>query len=388
MWRVLHVHSRPRRPYDATPLFQDGEKGKLGVLPTHPLPTLCQQLKLDLRVAVIRYMENQDAGAGQKPLSFESMEDIPDIDSEETSKSAAIDMISNGVSLSGSPGSDKVTSADDVIENEITINQEVKEDFVNSVVHGDEVTETVDVFPIKDDKSDEDEKTQEISCADDTSVEATASNANNVVAQATEEGITHSISFALRPTEAKSSPREETDSNIEADKVTESQDLQENKLKVKSKTKKVKKALSKDSRDSDSSVSSKKKDKSSKTRIKSKFAPGSFEYIEERLRGLMFSGWIEERKWVENLAGYRDIVEVDDWEVEMNQILMCVIRSIPGVLEGKKWINITPPSAKEPCYCLWTLLPTPPSPGHYWFSVTGVSLHPQFGLRVMLRIIR
>lgn len=331
-------------------------------------------------------MENQDAGAGQKPLTFESVEDIPDIDSEETPKCAAVDMTSNGFALSGNAGSGKVTSADEVAENEKTINQDLK-DVVNNV-HSDEVTETVDVLPVKDDKNDEDEKSQEISCADDTSVEAGASNASNVVARETEECITHSISFALRPTEAKSSPKEETDSNIEADKVTESQDLQENKLKVKSKTKKVKKGVSKDSRDSDSSVSSKKKEKGSKTRIKSKFAPGSFEYIEERLRGFMFSGWIEERKWVENLAGYRDVVEVDEWEVEMNQILMCVIRSIPGVLEGKKWINITPPSVKEPCYCLWTLLPTPPSPGHYWFSVTGVSLHPQFGLRVMLRIIR
>ncbi|XP_068244597.1 uncharacterized protein [Palaemon carinicauda] len=331
-------------------------------------------------------MENQNAGAGQKPLTFDSVEDIPDIDDEKMCTSS--DVTSAGVTSSINPVGEKVTTTEEAIQNEKTITQNVKEDFPSNV-YNREVTETADLLSINDNKNicNDEDKMQEISCADDTSVEAVTSNTSEIDAQRTEECVTHSLSFAFRPTEDKCASKEETDSNI-GEKVAESQELQESKSKVKSKTKKVKKVTNKDSRDSDSSVSSKKKGKSNKTQIKSKFAPGSFEYIEERLRGHMFSGWIEERKWVENLAGYRDIVEVDEWEVEINQILMCVIRSIPGVLEGKKWINITPPSDKEPCYCLWTLLPTPPNPGHYWFSVTGVSIHPQFGLRVMLKIIR
>ncbi|XP_071538026.1 uncharacterized protein [Panulirus ornatus] len=159
-------------------------------------------------------------------------------------------------------------------------------------------------------------------------------------------------------------------------------------LKKKSKTKKQKTHKpSKDSRDSDSSVSSKKRGSSNKTRIKSKFAPGSLEYIGERLCGRVFSGWVEERRWVEDLGGYRDVIEVDEWEVEMNQQLKVIISSFPGVYEGTKWINITPPG-KSPCYCLWVLLAAPPAPGHYWYAVTGVHLQPQFGLRIVVKEIR
>ena len=55
----------------------------------------------------------------------------------------------------------------------------------------------------------------------------------------------------------------------------------------------------------------------------------------------IFSGWVEERQWVESLGGYRDVIEVDEWEVEMNHQLQAIISSIQGVQEGTKWINIT-----------------------------------------------
>ncbi|XP_063842087.1 uncharacterized protein LOC135089863 [Scylla paramamosain] len=143
----------------------------------------------------------------------------------------------------------------------------------------------------------------------------------------------------------------------------------------------------KDGKDSDSSVSSRKKTSKSKTKIKSKFAAGSLEYIDERLCGRIFSGWVEERQWVESLGGYRDIIEVDEWEVEMNHQLQAIISSIQGVQEGTKWINITPPS-DAPYYRLWVLLEAPPTPGHYWYSITGVKLQPQFGLMISVKEIR
>ncbi|ROT84877.1 hypothetical protein C7M84_021929 [Penaeus vannamei] len=111
-------------------------------------------------------------------------------------------------------------------------------------------------------------------------------------------------------------------------------------------------------------------------------------YIESCLRGRIFSGWVEERKWVENLGSYRDIVEVDEWEVDFNKQLNIIIRKIPGVQEGTRWINITAPTAVQLSYCLWVLLIQPPIPGHYWFVITGVAVQPLFGLKISLQIVR
>ncbi|XP_042872801.1 uncharacterized protein LOC122253617 [Penaeus japonicus] len=208
--------------------------------------------------------------------------------------------------------------------------------------------------------------------------------------------VTHTFSFTLRtesggPSRASPAPPEP----MEGDERGKGQAPQapsspKPSAKTKSKPKKAKTSrLAKEERDSDSSVSSRKKGRTAtKTQVKCKFAPGGMEYMEDCLQGRFFSGWVGERRWVEHLGGYRDEVQVDEWETELNAQLNAIVRSIPGVVEGTKWINITPPSASEPCYSLWVLLGEAPSPGHYWFTVTGVAVQPQFGLRISLRILR
>lgn len=131
-----------------------------------------------------------------------------------------------------------------------------------------------------------------------------------------------------------------------------------------------------------------KKKKGPKTQIKSKFTPGSMEYIQQNLANQIFSGWIEERKWIDSIGGYRDLVQVDEWETQINRHIKAITNSIPGVVEGTKWINITGPLETEPCCCFWVLMPTPPTPGHYWFQVTNIAIEPLFGLRVHLKMIR
>ncbi|ROT79253.1 hypothetical protein C7M84_002027 [Penaeus vannamei] len=159
--------------------------------------------------------------------------------------------------------------------------------------------------------------------------------------------------------------------------------------KIKKRSKKMKSIkVVRDGKDSDSSVSSKKKGYSRKILVKCKFAPEGLKYIEDCLRGHIFSGWVDERKWIENLGSYRDIVEVDEWETDLSKQLNIIIRKIPGVQEGTKWINITPPSAAHPSYCLWVLLEEAPIPGHYWFVITSVGVQSLFGLKISLRIIR
>lgn len=159
--------------------------------------------------------------------------------------------------------------------------------------------------------------------------------------------------------------------------------------KMKKKLKKLKSMkLKRDGRDSDSSVSSRRRGSTRRALVKCKFLPEGLAYIESCLRGRIFSGWVEERKWVENLGSYRDIVEVDEWEVDFNKQLNIIIRKIPGVQEGTRWINITAPTAVQLSYCLWVLLIQPPIPGHYWFVITGVAVQPLFGLKISLQIVR
>ncbi|KAG7157212.1 hypothetical protein Hamer_G010063 [Homarus americanus] len=221
--------------------------------------------------------------------------------------------------------------------------------------------------------------------ADESSTQSILDNPANYV--------THKLSF---PVANKNKDKEslydaESESQLSVSQISSSEaylasDFPD--VKVKNKTKKQKThKLGKDGRDSDSSVSSKRKGSSSKTRIKSKFTPGSLEYIEQRLCGRLFSGWVGERRWVESLRAYRDVIEVDEWEVDMNQQLKAIINSIPGVYEGTKWINLSPPG-ESLCYCLWVLLAAPPVPGHYWYTVTGIQLEPLFGLRILVKEIR
>ena len=154
----------------------------------------------------------------------------------------------------------------------------------------------------------------------------------------TDESVKHILSFHVT----------EPDKNQDLPPPTDTPSIQLNQTidatpsKRKSKAKNTKNLGSgKDGKDSDSSVCSRKRSSKSKTKIKSKFTPGSLEYIEERLCGRIFSGWVDERQWVESVGGYRDVIEVDEWEVEMNQQLQAIVSSIQGVQEGTKWINIT-----------------------------------------------
>lgn len=167
------------------------------------------------------------------------------------------------------------------------------------------------------------------------------------------EPVTHTFSFRLNEPPKDPEPQPDSSSESHAPATTTTPNLNQTHPpagKPRTKSKKQKGLSSaRDGKDSDSSVCSRKRSSKSKTKIKSKFAPGSLEYIEERLRGRIFSGWVEERQWVESVGGYRDVIEVDEWEVEMNQQLQMIISSIPGVQDGTRWINITRTSESFVC---------------------------------------
>ncbi|CAL4124739.1 unnamed protein product, partial [Meganyctiphanes norvegica] len=191
---------------------------------------------------------------------------------------------------------------------------------------------------------------------------------------------------SLLSVESLNDPQQDTESESHSD-ANQLINGREGKLHDLPVVKRSKRQKTKSPKDSNGKQLVKKKT-GTKTQIKSKFATGSVEYIQQNLGGQIFSGWIEERKWIDSIGGYRDVVQVDEWEIEINRHIKAITTSIPGVTEGTKWINVTGPSEKEPCCCLWVLMPAPPTPGHYWFQVANITVEPLFGLRIFLRMIR
>ncbi|KAK7077968.1 hypothetical protein SK128_026456 [Halocaridina rubra] len=329
-------------------------------------------------------MESQDAVAEKKPLFTKVSEDIPSIDDEDTSSSTG----ENVTVIARMP----LSSTDDDEDKIGNYKNQQRGKDGNLPDIGKLSDSLADKNECDKDKM---EKEDEYMCIDGKSLSSLHSySVLDGTCHPPSECVTHSISFAIQPKGIRkdSVPSSETVAHASGGKMSDTHATlfmhESSGSKPKTKLKKNKKAATKTSRDLDSSVVSTKKQRSPKTTVKSKFTPGSFEYIQEKLNGCIFSGWVEERKWVEHLAGYRDVIEVDEWEEEMNHALTAIIRSIPGVEDGTKWINMTPPGFNCPCYCVWSLLSTPPAPGHYWFAVTGVALQPQFGLKVTLKIIR
>lgn len=88
-------------------------------------------------------------------------------------------------------------------------------------------------------------------------------------------------------------------------------------------------------------LKSRRKSKENVVRVKNKFSESSLEYISSELKGVIFSAWVNEREYIDNLKSYRDIVEIDEWERDLTQKLKQVMKGVRGVMEGTKWINIT-----------------------------------------------
>ena len=138
------------------------------------------------------------------------------------------------------------------------------------------------------------------------------------------------------------SPCSKSKLNLDDGGTSDSSTMGDPKLKDKPKKYKIKPKIQK--QNSDSSIGEKENicaSKSKSQQIKNKFTPGSIEYIRENLCGAIFSGWTNERQWVETIHGYRDIIDVNECEENLNKKLNTVVNGIPGVSTGKKWINIT-----------------------------------------------
>lgn len=267
------------------------------------------------------------AVALDRPLAFDNIGDIPAIDEHGDSSSSQ-----------SSPTSDKHKT-----EQKTHGEPEQTDDTgrLGAEQTGEDKMSDPPALEIAEIKS----EVQKVGCSDKELDSVTGDPTQVSTSSATDKvGVTHSLSFPLiRKTKSEESLCDaESESQLSVSQMSNPPNPDPATPHKSKKTKKQKSTkVSKDSRDSDSSVSSRKREPSGRILVKSKFAPGSLQYIEERLCGRIFSGWVEERRWVESVGSYRDVIEVDEWEVEMNQQLKAIISSVPGVYDGKKWINIT-----------------------------------------------
>ena len=57
-------------------------------------------------------------------------------------------------------------------------------------------------------------------------------------------------------------------------------------------------------------------------------------FISDKLNGAIFSGWYNERIWIEDLKSFRDQIQVDDEESQMQKILKSVNRRVRKIRPG------------------------------------------------------
>lgn len=93
------------------------------------------------------------------------------------------------------------------------------------------------------------------------------------------------------------------------------------------------------------------------------------------LKTQMFIGSYEEKRYVEAVDSYRDVVRIDSEETQFIGNLQVVTRKLKQELDnGIAWIGITNPNTigAPAGFSLWTILPIEVF-GKYWFKVKSVA---------------
>ncbi|XP_044738472.1 uncharacterized protein LOC123300066 [Chrysoperla carnea] len=94
--------------------------------------------------------------------------------------------------------------------------------------------------------------------------------------------------------------------------------------------------------------------------------------IKQILQARIFLGDFQERRHIELLSAYRDVIVVSNTENELIEALDEVIKRL-YTHYSNMWIGITSPnmSGTPAGYCLWVELPDTPL-GKYWFQIKSV----------------
>ncbi|KAG5897049.1 hypothetical protein JTB14_025865 [Gonioctena quinquepunctata] len=111
-------------------------------------------------------------------------------------------------------------------------------------------------------------------------------------------------------------------------------------------------------------------------------------FAKQMLRNSLFVGVFHEKRFVESLGSYRDVISICPGETEFIENVLAVLKKIDEELVKKPWVGVTGPDAvgAPVGYCLWVALPKEVF-GKYWYKVKTVEFF-DAEIRLKLEILR
>lgn len=94
-------------------------------------------------------------------------------------------------------------------------------------------------------------------------------------------------------------------------------------------------------------------------------------FAKQMLSGRLFMGAFQEKRYVESLNNYRDVICISREEQELIHDITVVKQRIDDLYPGNHWVGITSPDmAGAPAsYSVWVELPEDVTFGAYWFRI-------------------
>lgn len=112
--------------------------------------------------------------------------------------------------------------------------------------------------------------------------------------------------------------------------------------------------------------------------------------MREKLCGQIFSGWYTERRYIESIERYRDLIVVDQGENIVIKQVKYAIRKSSKVLGDNTYIGLA--IADDECRLFVNLGASSSVAqypfGHFWFQVRNVSFLPNIGYNLEIVVIR
>lgn len=113
-------------------------------------------------------------------------------------------------------------------------------------------------------------------------------------------------------------------------------------------------------------------------------------HLRDRISGCLFSGWYTERRYVDAIDRYRDVVLVDSVEALVIKQVKYAIRKCGKILAENSFIGLT--DVDEECKLFINLgaggVEASHAFGHYWFQIRSINFIPNVGLALEVVVVR
>lgn len=97
-------------------------------------------------------------------------------------------------------------------------------------------------------------------------------------------------------------------------------------------------------------------------------------FAKQMLQGRLFMGTFQEKRYVDSLGVYRDVVTISREEQNVIQDVLTVKQRVEELYSNEHWVGITTPETigAPASYSLWVELPEGTTFGLYWFKIKRV----------------